>query len=172
LSAGQGGWGPRYDIIATTGTTDEVTDERLGLLLQSLLEDRFALKIHRETRESTVYSLVMAKGGPKMTVDSGEGGSSSNTNSRDGASTMVAKRTTVDRLASRLERQVGRRVTDNTGLTAAYDFTLTWSQDLNPDSGLPSIFTALQEQLGLRLDSTKGPVDMIVVDSVERPSEN
>jgi uncharacterized protein (TIGR03435 family) len=161
----------RYDIVATSGTAGD-SDEQFAPLLQSLLEDRFGLKFHRETKESTVYSLVVAKGGPKMTVDSGEGEDSSQTNSKDGRTTMVARKVTVAMLASRLERQVGRRVVNNTGLTAAYDYTLTWSQDQSADPTGPSIFTALQEQLGLKLDSMKGPVDTVVIDSVERPSEN
>ena len=161
-----------FDIVATTGTAEDITDERLAPLLQSLLADRFGLKFHRETKESTVYSLVVAKGGPKTAVNTGEGGSSSNTNSKNGMATMVVSHMTADRLASRLERQVGRRVTDHTGLTAAYDFTLTWSQDQSTDPTGPSLFTALQEQLGLKLDSAKGPVDMVVIDAVERPSEN
>src|SRR6185437_6061182 len=133
---------------------------------------RFGLKFHREPKESTVYSLVVAKGGPKMTMDSSEGENSSQTNSKDGRTIMTAKKVTVAMLASRLERQVGRRIINNTGLTVAYDFTLTWSQDQSAEPTGPSIFTALQEQLGLKLDSTKGPVDMVVVDAVSRPSEN
>lgn len=161
-----------YDIVATTGTADDLTDERLAPLLQSLLEDRLGLKFHRETKESTVYSLVVAKGGPKMTLDTSEGESSSHTNSKSGRTTMVVSKVTAAKLAFRLERYVGRRVIDHTGLTAAYDFTLTWSQDQSADPTGPSIFTALQEQLGLKLDSAKGKVDMIVIDGVEKPSAN
>ena len=85
---------------------------------------------------------------------------------------MIVEKITTTMLASRLERYVGRRVTDHTGLTAAYDFTLTWAQDQAIDPTGPSLFTALQEQLGLKLDSTKGSVDMLLIDSVQRPSEN
>ena len=168
------GWleSARYDIVATTGTGDDLSDERLGPLLQSLLEDRFGLRAHRETKESTVYSLVVTKGGPKMAVDNGGDESSSNTNSKAGRTTMIVEKFTTTLLASRLERYVGRRVTDHTGLTAAYDFTLTWAQDQSIDPTGPSLFTALQEQLGLKLDSTKGSVDMLVINSVQRPSEN
>lgn len=161
----------RYDVVATTGTAHN-SDEQFEPLLQSMLEDRFGLKFHRETKESTIYSLTVAKGGPKMTVDTSEGQDSSNTNSKDGRTTMTAKKVTVAMLASRLERQVGRRVIDNTGLRAAYDFTLTWSRDQSVDPTGPSIFTALQEQLGLKLDSAKGPVDLVVIDAVDRPTEN
>lgn len=75
-------------------------------------------------------------------------------------------------LASRLERQLGRRVADHTALTGDYDYKLTWAPDQATDSTGPSVFTALQEQLGPKLDSAKGPVEIIVIDSVEKASEN
>jgi len=158
----------RYDIVATTGKPGDVGDAELRPLLQSLLVDRFVLRFHRETRESTVYALVVAKNGPKLTGHTGDGDSSSGTSS----GSMRASKVTMAMLASRLERQLGRTVTDHTGLTGEYDFKLTWTPDQNADATGPSIFTALQEQLGLKLDSAKGPVEIIVIDSVEKPSEN
>jgi uncharacterized protein (TIGR03435 family) len=85
---------------------------------------------------------------------------------------MVVTNGTMARLAKNLERQVGRIVADHTDLTAGYDYKLEWAPDQSPDTSLPSIFTALQEQLGLRLDSTKAPAESIVIDGVERPSDN
>jgi uncharacterized protein (TIGR03435 family) len=163
----------RYDIVATTGKTGDLTDAELRPMLQALLADRFALKFHRETQQVTVYSLVVAKNGPKLTEHAG-GGSSSNSNTNGGAEkrTMTVSNGTMPRLAKNLERQVGRIVNDNTGLTGAYDYKLEWAPDQSPDTSLPSIFTALQEQLGLRLDSGKGPAETIVIDGVEKASEN
>ena len=146
------GWldAARYDIVATT------------------LADRFALKFHRETRELTVYSLAVAKNGPKLTTHQGAGYSSSSS----AAGSMSATKATMAMLASRLERQLGRTVADRTGLTGEYDYKLTWAPDQAADSAGPSIFTALEEQLGLRLDSAKGPVEIIVIESAEKPSAN
>jgi uncharacterized protein (TIGR03435 family) len=163
----------RYDIVATTGKAGDLTEAELRPMLQALLADRFALKFHRETKQITVYSLVVAKNGPKLTEHMG-GGDNSNSNTSGGAEkrTMTVTNGNMTRLARNLERQVGRIVTDNTGLTGAYDYKLEWAPDQSPDTSLPSLFTALQEQLGLRLDSGKGPAEIIVIDSVEKASEN
>jgi uncharacterized protein (TIGR03435 family) len=85
---------------------------------------------------------------------------------------MRATAVPVSRLAENLGRAVGRTVLDDTGLTGLYDFTLEWAPEQTPNSNDPSIFTALQEQLGLRLDATKGPVEVILIDSAVRASEN
>ncbi len=162
----------RYDIVATTGKPGGITDGDFRLLMQSLLANRFAFRFHRETKQLTVYSLALAKGGPKMTEHTGAAGSSSNTSGGAATRTMKVTGMTMPMLAKRLERQVGRTVNDMTGLAGAYDFTLEWSPEQTSDSTLPSIFTALQEQVGLKLDSAKGPVEIIVIDSVERASEN
>jgi uncharacterized protein (TIGR03435 family) len=162
----------RYDIVATTGKPDDIKDAEFRALLQSLLADRFTFRYHRDTKQLTMYSLAVAKGSPKLTEHTGEAGGSSNTNSRSGKTTMTVTKGTMASLASHLEGQTGRIIKDNTGLKGAYDYKLEWSNDQAEDSSLPSLFTALQEQLGLRLDSTKGPVEMIVIDRVERPSEN
>jgi uncharacterized protein (TIGR03435 family) len=144
---------------------------RLGPLLQSLLEDRFRLKVHREDRPSTVYSLVVAKNGPKLKP--GDTANPSMGNSlQDGKMVLKADGLSMGSLARFLSRQAGRPVVDKTGLTGAYDVKLEWSPDQNADSAAESIFSAMQEQLGLRIEATKAPVNFVVVDSVERPSEN
>jgi uncharacterized protein (TIGR03435 family) len=137
-------------------------------MLQALLADRFALKFHREMRELTVYSLAVAKNGPKLTAHQGAGYSSSSSS----AGSISAMKATMAMLASRLERQLGRTVADHTGLTGEYDYRLTWAPEQAADSTGPSIFTALEEQLGLRLDSAKGPVEIIVIESAGKPSAN
>jgi len=166
-----------------------------GLMLQSLLADRCKLKIHYETKEHPTYALVIAKGGfklkeadPNNTYANGikvpEGRPRAGLMMvQDGKITGQA--ITTSRLAAQLGGWLRSPVVDKTGLTGKYDFTLQWSPDEgggmtmqgagrptpSDDSG-PSIFTALQEQLGLKLESTKGPVEIIVIDHIERPSEN
>jgi uncharacterized protein (TIGR03435 family) len=170
--AGDPGWigTERYDIIATTGTGRDLGDTELRPLLQAMLSDRFALKFHRETKQLTVYSLVVAKGGPKLKTHTGAAGSSTTTSS----ASMSATKATTAMLASHLSTLLGRTVIDNTRLSGEFDYHLEWAPDkagTEAPSG-PSIFTALQEQLGLKLNSAKGPVETIVIDSAEKPSEN
>jgi uncharacterized protein (TIGR03435 family) len=165
-------------------------DEKRRLMLQGMLADRFNLKVHRETKDLPMYALVIAKGGSKLKeadpndtypngVKGPDGVGSSGMMMMRGES-LTGQGITIDALASTLTRQVHRIVQDRTELKGKYDLTLQWSPDEIADSAKdatgenakPSLFTALQEQLGLRLDSIKGPVDTIAVDHVEMPSEN
>jgi uncharacterized protein (TIGR03435 family) len=157
-----------WDITASTGDDTNTSPKNLEPYLQSLLEDRFAFRYHRETREMPVYSLVVAKGGVKMKAHEGGPGSSSNGN----GSKMTATNLTAAQIATRLNRNVDRPVVDNTGLTSGFDFTLEWTRNPSPDSPEPSIFAAIQEQLGLKLEAGKGPADFIVIDNIERPTPN
>ncbi len=143
------------------------------LLLENLLAQRFQLKIHHETRTLPIYELTIARSGPKLkaavSLDK-RSGSSSGDGRFDGGNIGIAA------LVSGLSDSddVSRIVVDKTGLTGRYDIHLRWTpsdQQETADSG-PSIFTALEEQLGLKLVSAKGPVDVIVVDHIERPTEN
>ena len=161
-----------YDFIATTPVPIEMNDESLQPYLQSLLADRFQLKYHRETRESPVYFLVAAKTGPKLTKHTGAGGTGMDENGGKDKATMSATNLTMAGLASWLAREMDRPVIDHTGIDGDFDVKLEWSPEQISASSGPSIFTALQEQLGLRLESGKGPVEMIVIDSIEKPSEN
>ncbi len=159
--------------------SDAERDRKHQQMIQAMLADRFGLKIHRETRQLPVYDLVVAKGGPKMKVSPAQGPSWS------GMSTgyITGQGVPVATLVFNLSNEIDRPVVDKTGLTGNYDFKLTWTPaearaPADPsaaapdaDSG-PSIFSAIEEQLGLKLVSAKGPVDVIVVDHVERPSEN
>ena len=139
-------------------------------MMQSLLADRFQLKVHHETRELPVYNLVIAKGGSKLKeAAAGEKGWTS-MSSRQISATAVD----IHSLAFSLANDVGRFVIDKTGLAGKYDLTVKWTPDdeqATADSG-PDIFTALDEQLGLKLVPAKGPVDTIVVDRIEKPSPN
>jgi uncharacterized protein (TIGR03435 family) len=181
------GWvnSERYDILARSadsvsneaGATNDVKAVRLRL--QALLRQRFNLEVHRETRELPEYALEVAKKGPKLIQDDASNGSN---NARTGiqrsCGQMIGTNTTVANLSLMLARQLDRPVLDRTGLTGKYNFQFAWTPDTGPCSGspessnAPSIFTALEDTLGLRLESMKGPVDTLIIDRAERPSEN
>lgn len=140
-------------------------------MLQALLADRFKMRFHFETRERPIYSLQTAKGGFKpMEVtekdpDRGSSWSSDHVEVRGG---------TTQKLAYSLSDIVGRVVRDDTGLTGRYYMLLQWTPEEKQSAGEvgPTVFTALQEQLGLKLVPAKGPVETLVIDHVEKPSEN
>ena len=196
-----------YDVTARPEGKPQQTE--IPLMLQSLLEDRFKLTIHRETRQLPIYALVVArkdgKLGPRLTK-SKEGGCAPPDPSKPppllqpgerptlgcggsmmGPGRMMAVSVPVGNLAPGLSRLLGRTVVDKTGLPGNFDIDMEWAPDdarttqLLPQeapkpapssvSG-PSIFTALQEQLGLKLESRKGPVDILVIERAEKPSEN
>jgi uncharacterized protein (TIGR03435 family) len=160
------------------------------LMLQGLLAERFKLRAHRETREQPVYSLVMARSdgrfGPRMQRSTTDCSSQTPTAGGAGDSacaglmgvgpaggTIVSKGQPLARMINALSMAVNQSVVDRTGLEGRFDVELRWSADVNtaPANGdTPSIFTALQEQLGLKLESARGPVEVLVIDSVERPT--
>jgi uncharacterized protein (TIGR03435 family) len=150
------------------------------LMVQALLADRFQLKTHQETRQLPVYALVVAnpKTGPKFKPSEVNGTTIDTGRSR---LHIAGSDNTIAILARELAVALGRVVLNHTGLTGRYDLTLRWTPDdaptplLNgaPDpSAPPDIFTAIQEQLGLKLEPTKGPVPVLVIDRIEMPSEN
>jgi len=180
----------RYDIVAKTSNTT-ISDDNLWLLLQPLLTERFKLKFHRETKQLPVYSLVVAKGGPKLTphIGGAEGKDEPTISGRmgSGKASLDVKKISMARLADTLGGYMDHTVIDRTGLKGDYDFKLDWAQEhpgeeigssvltsLQEGLGLagPTIFTAVQEQLGLKLESAKGPVETIVIDGAERPTAN
>jgi len=238
----------RYDIQAKADCSGgTIPREQVQLMVQSLLEDRFQLKAHTETRELPIYSLVVAKDGPKIKPSEdqtstpagigppqpcapaensqfpgpGQRGFPFNPNAPPprGAMTMQMNPTTgltmsgsgmpITAVVTMLQQQVGRPVIDNTNLKGLFDFKLQFSLEGlatpfgaagfggpggGPGAGpaivgptgptgpapapstasdpVPSLFTAIQEQLGLKLESTKGPVEVVVIDSVQKPTEN
>ncbi len=196
LSGGPG-WAAsdRYDIRAAKPASAGLAETRL--MLQTLLEDRFQLKLHREMKETQVYALVAAKGGghlpasscivsapapPDPKVADICGGMTTSLHSVAGNGISMAE------LAMALSNALQRPAIDKTGLTGRFDVHVEWTADqstpgfvapgLAPapagqaDPNGKSIFTAIQEQLGLKLESTKGPVEFLVIDRLERPSEN
>jgi uncharacterized protein (TIGR03435 family) len=150
------------------------------LMLQSLLKERFKLQVRQETKELPVYSLVVAKGGPKLTPSQPakpgpDGkmppeGATMNMTVADSVWKLVFRQMSMEELPGYLIG-IDRKVLNETGVQGKYDFELSFQPDLTSSDG-PSIFTALQEQLGLKLEAKKGPVEMLLVEHVERPSEN
>ena len=163
----------KLDIQATAGGA--ASRDQMKVMAQGLLADRFQLKFHREMREVPVYALVPAKGGIKLTVTKDEG-PPRGTGGINGSVPMgrlfgnnVSMAHFVQILA---EQQLDRPVVDRTNFTDAFDFKLDYAALDQPGAVGPSIFTAVQEQLGLRLEPVKASVEVMVIDHVEKPSEN
>jgi len=178
------GWADaeRFDVEAKMDEDDAAAFQKLSgqqqrekaaLMLRPLLADRFKLKLHHETRELPVYALVVAKGGFKL-KESHEPANLDGLVTNRGLIYVWASRI-GGRFLAGLSDAAGRIVVDKTGLTGYYDITLKWTPDGtaagDPDAP-PDLFTALEEQLGLKLVPARGPVDTIVIDHVERLSEN
>lgn len=160
------------ELSAMNDAQRQQAHDRQMAKLRAMLADRFQLKTHRETKEMPVYELTVAKGGVKMQVAPEDGNNDVSLNSsrtNEARTGVEAKRLPMEVLTRFLSNQVGRTVVDRTGLTAHYNFKFVYSADMGDTTG-PSIFTAVQEQLGLKLESGKGPVEVVVIDRVERPS--
>jgi uncharacterized protein (TIGR03435 family) len=163
-------------MAALKGMTEEAKEQASDNMMKAMLEDRFHLKVHHETRELPTYSLVVAKGGSKLKAADPERKNNGSMSQRN--QSLTATGIPIAELCTFLSRQSHRKVEDKTGLAGKYDLTLKWApdeiagqQDAAGDV-MPSLFTALQEQLGLKVESSKGPVDTIVIDHVEPPTEN
>jgi uncharacterized protein (TIGR03435 family) len=156
----------RFEINAKA--EGAANDPQLLAMLQTLLADRFQLVIHHEQKVAPAYALVLAKSGLKIKPVEGATGSSS----RSSRGVITAKGLTMAKLADRLSRNLGAPVADLTETPGAFDFKLEWSIEGDKDDVQSSLFAALQSQLGLKLESRKLPIDMIVVDKAEKPSEN
>jgi uncharacterized protein (TIGR03435 family) len=167
----------RYDIAAKAD--HPLSPDEMRQMLQQLLVDRLKLAVHREFKEVPVYALVIGKGGQKLTQSKDrEGARTPLTPSRAGGTEpssghLIFKRESMSDFAWALSRTAGigdRLIVDQTGLRGEYDFELTFGRDDEPTSQQPSIFSALQEQLGLRLEPKKISVEFLVVDHLEKPS--
>jgi uncharacterized protein (TIGR03435 family) len=170
----------RYNIAAKPGAP---TDTERRLLVQDLLEDRFKLKVHRERREQTEYALTVAKSGLKLKPASDA--SCSTEKSASGTPCgrlswsrygLAGRRATMQMLVYVLAQAVRHTVVDETGLNGPFDMMLRWTPDTGmaqaPPDAPPPLFVALQEQMGLKLQARKGTTEVIVVDHLERPTEN
>ncbi len=161
----------RWDIIAKTDRP--ATRAEQNQMLQPLLADRFKLKVRRETRQLPQYELAIAKGGPKLHQVRDGDPNEPRPGTHIGRGLIDAHGITGAEFAGWLRGELGLPVIDRTGLTGRYDLKVEWAPDIDspPDVGGPSIFSAIQE-LGLKLDAIKGPVEVLVIDHVEKPSEN
>jgi uncharacterized protein (TIGR03435 family) len=170
----------RFDIKAKIAGRDgseseKFTDEQLQAMVIPLLADRFHLRVRVVPKIMTVYEIVVAKGGPKIKLAEPETHSGSmNFGFSGNDNTLSAKKATMPELADLLsESPLQRIVVDRTGLKGEGDFALKWSSDVAEEQGGPnfiSIFTAMQDQLGLKLQSAKLPVDTLVIDHAEIPT--
>jgi uncharacterized protein (TIGR03435 family) len=180
-----------YDVVAKVAEPEVDAFRKLlprdrNPLLRPVLQDRFHLIVHYETRQLPAYALVVAKNGPKLTAVEpatlASGLKDPGAINNIGRNQIQAEGAPIAILLSVLSQQLGRTVLDRTSLNGNYSFTLKWTPDLTSASAAPapaadadagpSIFTAVQEQLGLKLESTKAPTQVLVVDHAERPSDN
>lgn len=184
----------RFDIEAKTDSATATRLRSLGRdqrklqtqqLFQQLLADRFKLAAHWETRELPIYALVVAKNGPNLHAwKESDGGTSTSANNDLFTAQGVTMAELAQALTQESSRELGRIVVDRTGIDGKYNVTLKWTPDVPrspngeaesaapPPDSKPSIFTVIQEQLGLKLKSAKGPVQVLVIDHAEMPSEN
>jgi len=162
----------RYDIEAKTGEAATLRPEEFQKLLLALLEERFQLKFHRETRERPVYWLVVQKGEAKLKQHTGDSEPTMSVNGSPTRKMLAAAGISMGDLAGLLRRQAGRPVVDHTGLNGSYDVKLEWDESQAVDSALPSLFGAIEDQLGLKLNPAKGNVEVVVIDHVGKPSDN
>jgi uncharacterized protein (TIGR03435 family) len=170
----------RYDIEAKAVGDAPPTAGQIRAMLQKLLADRFALVIRRESKDTAVLSLEAAKSGPK--IEKARRPAAPVTFRVFQRRQITAENASLDRLVEALNVLLGKPVIDRTGLTGTFDYKLEWSPDERQapsseappevDGSSPPISSALQEQLGLRLVSTRAPLDLIVVEKAEKPSAN
>jgi uncharacterized protein (TIGR03435 family) len=169
----------RFEIDAKARTNASLAEMRP--MIQSLLADRFKLVLHRETREIPVYELVAAKGGLKLSrregscvpLDPSETRPRTCGDVGGGKDFLEGFGVSMPAFVEALSDTVDRKVIDKTGYAGTFDFHLTFARDeAASDAAGPSVFTALQEELGLRLKPAKDPVEVLVIDHAERPGEN
>jgi len=181
---GEKGWmgETTYEIVAKTEAGVIPSFAEAHLMLRALLVERFQLRFHRETRSAPIYVLTYEKANSALKESVGQGQLNISGPAGGSQRSLTMKRVPMAQLAVMLSNMTGRPVVDHTGLSGPYDFTLQWArtQDQAADSSTveaeaavgPSIFTAVREQLGLRLVPQTGPIEVLVIDHVERPSEN
>lgn len=185
--SGGPGWfdSDRWDVAATA--SGAVSDEEQKQMLQALLADRFRLNIHHETRDLPVYALSVGKNGTKLQANTDGKPQELKQGLIVRANSALFRLNGVDvpivKLADFLAAHIGRMVNDRTRMQGTFDFTLEWAPDpahapslngarMEPNPDGASLFTAVQEQLGLKLESTKGRVEVFIIDRAEKATEN
>ncbi|HEY4365531.1 MAG TPA: TIGR03435 family protein [Bryobacteraceae bacterium] len=166
-----------FEIAAKTRSEEPLTRENARPLLQALLRDRFHLKIHRETREVAVYALVVGGRGVKAGLKLSASDARFAIDQRGSEGALTQLNVTNSPLATFVAvitgpGFAGRPVIDKTGLSGNYDFVLKFTSRINSDSDAPLFFTAVEEELGLKLEAMKAPFELLVIDRAEKPSPN
>jgi len=166
-----------YDIDGIPDKEGQASLRQYQEMIQKLLADRFSLKFHREKRELPVYAITLAKGGSKLTKSTRDpNGLPNDYGDRQGNwQGRRFENVSIADFALDMQDMMDRPIVDQTGLTGKYDFALHWTPDnveLTDPNAPPGLFTAMQEQLGLKFEPVKAPVDVIVIDHVDRPSAN
>ena len=158
-----------YDVSAKVEGDQQLTLEQMRPMLQRLLESRFHFVSHRETRMVSGFALLVAKGGPRLQPSKDRTHLSAQMLSNGLDATHMG----VAQFADVLAHRAGQPIVDKTGLTGFYDFKLSYSPGNDPNSTLPDFFTAIQEQLGLKLEPQKLPVEFLIIDHVDKiPTDN
>ena len=177
--AGEPDWAKtqKWDVDGVPDAEGTPSLKQLQAMMQKILVERFGLKVHREQRTIPVFALTVAKGGPKMTVNPSDpnGWMDQQNSAVNGQDIEKLKNSSMSDLALILQFRVDRPVVDQTGLKGRYDFKLQWTtneaQTAQPDAP-PGLFTAIQEQIGLKLEPVKAPAEVLVIDTVQRPGAN
>jgi uncharacterized protein (TIGR03435 family) len=155
---------------ALSKVSPDASKEQRMLMLQALLAERFKLVVHRETKELPIYALIAGKNGPKFRAVEDDGSAAEI--GSGGGHQIKAHHVSMKSLAATLQGYIGDTVVDATGLTGLFDLNLDFNVDESMSSEGPTVFEAVQRQLGLKLEARKGPVEVVVIDHVEKPSVN
>ena len=178
----------KFDLAGKPDAPGQPNVDQMKMMIQKLLADRFQLKFHFEKRELSVYAITIAKTGAKITRSQDDPNNLAgwNIGRSPSGTTFTFRNAPLSQITAVLQNSLDKPVVDQSGLSERYDFTVTFTPDPaqaallggpprpaadNPDAA-PDLFTAFQQQLGLKLESTKAPVDVMVIDKVEKPSEN
>jgi uncharacterized protein (TIGR03435 family) len=181
LIYGKPGWldSARYDVVAAAPEggplrgTPPGQPTILQQMMQTLLAERFKLVVHREKRDLPLYALVVGKGGPKFDLTKAPEVMGQTPFNMPSPGRLTGTQVTAWMLAKVLSGQLNKTVQDHSGLAGVFDFKLEWQPDGMTDIPGASLFTAVQEQLGLRLEARRGPVEVLVIDRVENaPTAN
>jgi uncharacterized protein (TIGR03435 family) len=168
----------RFDVQGVPDVPGSPSLKQMQGLIRKVLAERFGLKLHRDTKDLSVYAITVAKGGEKMAKSAGDpnGLPDENDSGNGGQVTMRVTNMSMSEFAMIFQFFLDRPAVNQTGLAGRYDFQLKWTTDESrvPTDGSapPGLFTAIQEQIGLKLEAVKAPAEVLVVDAVERPSAN
>ncbi|MBV9507005.1 MAG: TIGR03435 family protein [Acidobacteriia bacterium] len=174
--AGEPHWADidRYNISAKAAEGVSLTPDAARPMMQALLSERFQLTVHTETKDMPVYSLVVAKDGPKFKKSALGTEKLLTLESKGKTNLITVTGGNMEQLIAEFSKRNGvdRPVIDRTGLSGNYNYRLEWGDDLGTDAGVLSIFAAFQQQLGLRLEPKRASVHVLIVDHAEKPSAN